>query len=110
MGVPCQALDGVDLGTVGLYGENGARLRAPTVDEDCARAALAGVAADVRARQEELLSQEVHEEHAWLHSRLVHFAVDRDRDPGHVSLLSDEAHRLTRWPLQNKEQFAFQML
>jgi hypothetical protein len=81
-----QALDGHDLGAVSLDRENGAGLRAAPVDENRAGAALARVATDVRAGQEELLPQEVDEEHAWLDIRSAHPAVDRHRNLGHVSL------------------------
>ena len=49
-------LDGRDVGAVGLDGEHGAALHGSAVDEHDARAALAGVAADVRAGQAELVA------------------------------------------------------
>jgi hypothetical protein len=68
-------LDRDDRGAVGLNREQGARLGASAVDEDRAGAALAGVAADVRARQIELLAQEVHEQQPRLDVRFAHLAV-----------------------------------
>ena len=56
----------VIVGAIGLDREHRARLRAPAVDEDGAGAALAGVAADVRAGQAQLFAEEVDEEHARL--------------------------------------------
>ena len=47
---------------VGLHGEHRARLRAAAVDEHRAGAALAGVAADVRAGEIEVFAQEVREQ------------------------------------------------
>ena len=75
----------VTVGAVGLHGEDRARLRAAAVDEHRARAALARVAADVRAGQVELFAQEVHEQRARLDVRLAHLAVDGDRDLRHGS-------------------------
>ena len=57
------------VGAVGLHREDRAGLRAAAVDEDGAGAALAGVAADVRAGQAQLLAQEVDEQHAGLDVR-----------------------------------------
>ena len=56
----------VDLGAVGLHREQRAGLDAAAVDQDGAGAALARVAADVRAGQEKVLAQEVDQEHARL--------------------------------------------
>src|SRR5260370_40955273 len=44
-----EAFDGLDVGAVGLNGEDGARLHGDAVDQDRARAALRRVAADVRS-------------------------------------------------------------
>src|SRR5256885_1590693 len=54
--------------------------RAP-VEVDGARAAVGGVAADMRARQAELVAQEVYEGQARLHLEVVIGAVDLQPDP-----------------------------
>jgi hypothetical protein len=56
-----QALDGGDVGAVGLDGEHRAALDRLTVEEDGARPAGRGVTADLGARQTEHLSQVEHE-------------------------------------------------
>ena len=78
-----ESFDRGDLGALGLHGEDRAGLGAAAVDEDRAGAALAGVAADVRAGQIQLLAQEVHEECARLDVRFAHLAVHVDRNLGH---------------------------
>ena len=80
-----QTLDRGDLGAVGLDGEDRAGLDAAAVDQHRARAALARVAADVRAGQQQLLAQEVDEEQARLDVALAHLAVDGHRDVSHGS-------------------------
>ena len=72
------ALDGGDLAAVGLDGEHRARLGALPVDVDGARAAVAGVAADVRAGQPEVVAQEVDQQQAGLDVGLACLAVDGD--------------------------------
>ena len=71
-------LDGLELAAVGLDGEHRARLGALAIDVDGARAAVAGVAADVRAGQPEVVAQEMDEEQARLDIGLVRLAVDGD--------------------------------
>ena len=73
------ALDRLDLGAVGLDGEHRARLGALAVDVDGARAAVAGVAADVRAGEAEVVAQEVDEQEPRLDVGLVRLAVDGER-------------------------------
>ena len=80
VGAVGHALDGLDLAAVGLDGEHRAGLGALAVDVDGARAAVARVAADVRAGQPEVVAQEVDEQEAGLDVGLVGLAVDRDRD------------------------------
>ena len=58
---PGQALDGDDVGAVGLDGEHQARPDRLAVDEDGARAAHAVLAAEVGAGQPEVLAQGVGE-------------------------------------------------
>ena len=57
-----EPFDGLDRGPVSLDGELGTRLHRLVVDEHRARAALAGVAADLRAGQRRDLSEEVDEQ------------------------------------------------
>ena len=76
----------VTVGAVGLDREDRARLRAAAVDEHRAGAALAGVAADVRAGEVQLLAQEVHEQHPRLDVGFPHLAVHRHRNSGHWHL------------------------
>src|SRR5439155_24557168 len=75
-----EPFDGRDRAPVRLDGEHRARLDRLAVEQDRARAARRGVAADVRARQPELLAEEVDEELPRLDLRLVQRAVDRDPD------------------------------
>ena len=74
------AFDGLDLATVGLDGEHRARLGAGAIDMDGAGAAVARVAADMRAGQPEVVAQEMDEQESRLDVRLVDGAVDGDRD------------------------------
>src|SRR5947208_5410579 len=60
--VLAQPLDGPDLLALRLYGEDGAALDRVAVDQHGTRAALARVAADVRAREVELVAQHVREQ------------------------------------------------
>src|SRR5512144_1676335 len=53
------AFDGADVGAGRLHREHGARLHRSAVEVDGAGSAMAGVAADMRAGEIELLSQEV---------------------------------------------------
>ena len=68
------------VGAVGLDGEHRARLDGPSVDMDGARAALAGVAADVRAGQIEVLAEGLDKEASWLDIELVGRPIDDERD------------------------------
>src|SRR5256885_5147688 len=64
-----QPLDRGDLGAVGLHGEHRARLHRVAVEDHGARAAVRGVAADVRARHAEHFANEVDEQEARLDFR-----------------------------------------
>ena len=75
-----EALDGHDLGAVGLDREHRAGLDRPAVDVDGAGAALAGVAADVRAGQVEVLAQRLDEEASRLDVELAGRPIDDERD------------------------------
>ena len=87
---PRHPLDGLDAAPVGLDREHRARLGALAVDVDRAGAAVARVAADVRAGQPEVVAQQVDEQEARLDVRLVDLAVDGDLDVlgGHRELLA----------------------
>jgi hypothetical protein len=75
-----EPLDRRDLSVLRLDGEHRAGLHGLAVDEDRAGAAGGGVAADVRAGQPEVLTQEVGEQPAGLHLGFAPHAVHRDRD------------------------------
>ena len=66
---PRQALDRAHVAAVGLHGEHQARAHGDAVELDGARAADAVLAADVRARQAELVSQEVAQQRGAARSR-----------------------------------------
>ena len=63
-------------GAVSLHGRHQARLHQLAVDEDGARAAFAGAAAFLRAREVELVAQEVEEPRAGLRDLLLLATVD----------------------------------
>src|ERR1700694_2522565 len=65
---------------VGLNGQDRARLDRLAIDEDRARAALAGIAADVRAGEPEVVAKKVNEEEAGLDFRVLLRAVYGERD------------------------------
>src|SRR5581483_3071903 len=75
-----EPLDGLDLAAVRLDCEQHAALEQAAVDDDGARAAVAGVAADVASGEVEVVAQEVDEQLPRLDVALVHRAVDGDRD------------------------------
>jgi len=75
-----QALDGRDAAAFGLGGQYRARLDGAAVDVDDARAALAGVAADVGAGQAEMIAQIVNEQGPFLDRGGNGLAVHRHRD------------------------------
>ena len=64
MSVRGEAFDRAHVGAVGLDGEHGARLHGPAVGQHRARAADAGLAADVRPGEVAHVAQVVHEKHA----------------------------------------------
>src|SRR5512141_1924495 len=74
------ALDRGDLAAVGLDREDRAGLHRQPVEVDRARAALRGVAADLRAGQVEVLAQDVDEHAARLDLEVVGLAVDDQPD------------------------------
>ena len=80
VGTGGHAFDRRDRGAVGLDGEHRARLHGPAIDVDGARAALAGVAADVGAGQVEVLAEGLDEEASRLDVELPLCSVDRERD------------------------------
>src|SRR5262249_1592062 len=80
LAVLLQPFDGRDLPAVRLHRQHGAGLHRRPVQQHRARAAVRGVAADVRAREAEVLAQQVHEQQARLDVGLSRGAVDRDGD------------------------------
>src|SRR5918995_6834033 len=75
-----QTFDGQDVGTVGLNGIERAALDALAIDMDDTGAALARIAADVRAGESELIAQVMNEEEPRLNHGLLLEAVDTKRD------------------------------
>src|SRR4051812_46447947 len=83
LGVP-ETLYGEHLLALGLHRQHQARPDVDAVDHDGARAADAVLAAEMGAREAELVPQEVGEGHAHLCGGAAPFAVDDDLDfPGH---------------------------
>src|SRR6266545_6992973 len=78
-----EPFDRRDLAAVGLDGEHGARLHREPVEVDGAGAADRRVAADLRAREREVVAEEVDEQRPRLDLRLVPNAVDGDRNGYH---------------------------
>src|SRR5262249_952565 len=76
------AFDGAHVGAVRLHREDGARLDRLAVEIDRAGAAVAGLAADVRAGDVEVVAQEVDEQSARLDQRVDRLAVPLERDLG----------------------------
>ena len=70
------ALDRRDGAAVGLDGEHGARLHGVAVEMDGARAALGRVAADVGARQPEVLADDLDEEPPGFDVDVARYAID----------------------------------
>src|SRR5690606_24405412 len=78
--VPLESLDRRDLPAVRLHGEHRAGFHRPAVQQHGARAAVRGVAADVRAGQPERLADQVHQQRAGLDLRHTLGAVHRHPD------------------------------
>ena len=74
------AFDGKDVGAGRLDREHSAGFDGFAVEIDRTGAAMAGVAADVRPREIQLLAQEMDEQGARLDQCLDGLAVDRERD------------------------------
>ena len=81
------ALDGGDVAAGRLPGQHGAGLHRPAVDMDDAGAALAGVAADMGAGQTQVFAQEMDQQGPVLDLGRDGFAVHRQFDCRHASLL-----------------------
>ena len=90
-----QVLDRAHARAVGLDGEHHAALHGLPVELDRAGAAVAGVAADVRAREVEIVAHEVHEQPPCRNLALVRLAVDLDGDRPAVARLA-HAHPFAR--------------
>src|ERR671924_2265743 len=85
-----QPLDSRNLRPVCLRREDRARFHSPAVEKNRASAALAGVAANMRAGKPKMLAQEVHEQHARLDLCFMLRAIDGEcyRDGLELSLSS----------------------
>src|SRR5215468_9377789 len=80
-----QALDGRDLGPVGLDREHRAGLDRLAVDVDGARAALTGIAADVRTGEPEVLAQRLDQQSGRRTLERMSLSIDLELDGGHGS-------------------------
>jgi hypothetical protein len=78
----CEALDGRHLRPFDAHREQQARVRPPPVDEDRARAALAVVAALLRAGQRQVLAQCVEQRRARVDVQRVVGTIDVEREVG----------------------------
>ena len=87
--VAAQPFDGRNRAAVGLDGETGARPDGDSVEEDRARAALARVAADLRAGDASQIADEVHQQQAGFYVALISTAVDRQADRDFHGATSD---------------------
>jgi hypothetical protein len=77
----------VVIAAVGLHGQHGAGLHRAAVQVDGAGAAVAGLAADMRAGETDLLAQEMDQQGARLHQSFDLAAVEGDGDLGLRHLL-----------------------
>src|SRR5215470_1759057 len=75
-----ETLDGRDLRAVGLHREHGARLHRCSVEEHGASTAMRSVAADMGAGKPQRLTDEMHEQQARFHLRVVRGPVHRHLD------------------------------
>src|SRR5262249_9819071 len=80
-----EALDGQDVGALGLQRKYGAGLYRLAVDVNDAGAALGGVATDVRAGEAEVLAQVLYQQRAGIDVGGDGLAVHRHGDGGHDS-------------------------
>src|SRR5271169_4058862 len=75
-----QALDGQDLAAIGLHGEHRARFHRLSIEHHRTRAAVAGIAANVSARQLQAFADEVDEQQPRLNHSLSLTCVDFHAD------------------------------
>src|SRR5205085_162593 len=94
--VPRQSLDRRHLVTVGLHGEEGARLHGLSVQVDSASPTRRRVATDVGAGETELLAQRIDEELPGLDVELPADTVDGDRDASQGAPFSRGPGRIRR--------------
>src|SRR5581483_8349212 len=80
LAVLLESLHGPQAAAVRLHREHGARLHRTAVEDDRARAAAGGVAADVRAGHADVLAQEVDKERARLDLRFLLLAIHGEGD------------------------------
>src|SRR5438309_665597 len=85
LAVAHEPLDRQKLGAVGLDRQHDAGTRGFAVEQNSARAADAVLAADVRARQAQVLAEEIHEQLAGLAASLPLDAVHREANGHRVS-------------------------
>src|SRR5262245_58986198 len=92
-----EPLDRGDPRAVGLDREHDARARGLTVEQNGARAADAMLAADVRARQSEVLAQEVHQQLARLAAPVARDTVDGQTNDDVLALVGHVIARSLQW-------------
>ena len=97
-----EAFHRADVGAVGLDGQDGARLGGHAVDQQGARAAVRGVAADMGAGEREFVADQVDEEQPGVDLARVRLAVHGDGDlvSGHVPTLL-RAKAPCGWPCRS---------
>jgi hypothetical protein len=83
----CETFDGQDFRTFGLSGKHGARLHRAAIDMNDAGAALARVAADMRAGETKLIADELDKQRSRLDVGASGLAVDRHGNNGHATYL-----------------------
>src|SRR5262249_22584181 len=91
---------------VRLDGEHRARLHRLPAEKHGARAARRGVAADVRARQPELLPEEVHEQLPGFDLRLAEGPVDGHGNVLQPALLRRCGEHNASWPPKIRRAYA----
>src|SRR5260370_13779357 len=81
LAVLLEPFHGHEAPAVGLHGKHRARLHGTALPQHGARAAVRGVAPDVRPRQPQDVADQVDEQEPRLDVRLVLLAIDRELDP-----------------------------
>jgi|SRR6266508_2283839 len=80
MAVSSQTLNGQQLTTIGLYGEEQAGTHAVAIEDHCARTTHAMFAAEVGRGQSKIFAQEIREELTYLDLAFDFLAIDAEAD------------------------------